>query len=280
MSAKVPMGDHSLIVSDSVSARHRRRLRGAAWPLFVLSICALRCGAAAPRTALPRRVAHGMGGIDGNVQTNSLEAFLASYAKGCRLFETDLWVTSDHKLVAFHGPSDPRSAPTFSHDEFMSRRVLGRYTPLDSDGIARLMDEKRDWKLVTDTKTELKETLEILCRSLEKRKVSCPDRVIPQIYGSSSDRQAVEKMSFPEVIFTIYRTSFGEAEIARVARSDRRIVAVTMPPARATPSLVAALGRAGVRCYVHTVNGPEAIRSVFDRGIWGVYTDSNCAEVP
>ena len=249
---------------------------------MVLSVAPLACGPAAPRAELPRRIAHAMGGIDGNVNTNSLEAFLANYAKGCRFFETDLWMTSDRKLVAFHGPDGFDSGVrTLSHGDFMKQKVLGRYTPLDSDGIATLLEDKRDWKLVTDTKTDLREALEILCASLEKKKISCRDRVVPQIYGSSRDRQAVEKMGFREVIFTIYRTHLGEAEIVRVARSNNRIVAVTMPPARATPGMIEALSRSGIRCYVHTVNGSGAIGKLSERGIWGVYTDWNCgAEGP
>ena len=218
-----------------------------------------------------------MGGIEGQADTNSLEAFQLNYAKGCRSFEVDLWITTDHKLVGFHGPagSDPDSLK-ISHAGFMSQKVLGRYTPLDSDAIARLMEEKRDWKLVTDTKGTLPSSLTILCASLEKRNVPCRDRVIPQIYGSSEDRDAVEALGFREVIFTIYRTHLDDPDIARLARSDRRIVAVTMPPARATPWLVGELSASGVRCYVHTVNDSEAIRKVFERRIWGVYTDWGC----
>ena len=43
-----------------------------------------------------------MGGIDGIQYSNSLEAFQLNYSKGFRLFEVDLMLTLDEKVVAFH----------------------------------------------------------------------------------------------------------------------------------------------------------------------------------
>jgi glycerophosphoryl diester phosphodiesterase len=238
----------------------------------------LSCSRASPRADLPRRVAHALGGIGNSTNTNSLEAWQANYARGCRLFEVDLRITSDGKLVAFHGPNNPVLDQTFSHLDFLEQRVEGKYTPLDADRIAALLEEKRDWTLVTDTKGDLERSLKILCASLENRGLHCRDRVIPQIYEPAADLEIVEAIGFPRTIFTLYRSRLEDSEIVRTARSNRRIVAVTMPPARATREMVASLSAAGVLSYVHTVNGLEAIRRVFDRQIWGVYTDWNCGD--
>jgi glycerophosphoryl diester phosphodiesterase len=220
-----------------------------------------------------------MGEIDGRTHTNSLEAWRANYARGCRLFETDLWMASDGKLVAFHGGmEDAFGLPGgFTHDEFMQRKILGQYTPLDSAKIAELLAEKSDWKVVTDTKNEFGAGLEDLCAALEARGVSCTERVIPQIYRPETDLPIVERLGFRNVIFTIYLLRLEDREIVKVARSHPSIVAVTMPPARATDEVIRRLSDAGIRIYVHTVNGP-AIAHQLERGVWGVYTDSACGE--
>ena len=45
-------------------------------------------------------IAHAGGAIDGITYTNSLEALDLSYSKGCKLFELDLVLTSDDKIIA------------------------------------------------------------------------------------------------------------------------------------------------------------------------------------
>ena len=160
----------------------------------------------------------------------------------------------------------------------MGTRIFGKYRPLDSEGIAQLLREKPDWKVVTDTKSDLQSCLEILCRSLARRDVSCVDRVIPQIYRPETDLAAVRKLGFRQVIFTIYLGRLEDRRSCASARSDPRIVAVTMPAPRAK-EVVSSLSEAGIRCYVHTVNGSR-IQAQFDRGVWGVYTDSGCGGSP
>lgn len=246
--------------------------------LIAFAIAAPACGPRPPRAALPRYVAHAMGEVDGHTYTNSLEAWRANYAKGCRLFETDLWITWDRKLVAFHdgmeSSFDLRRG--FSHDEFMRTRIFRKFRPFDADGIARLLEEKRDWKVVTDTKSDLRSSLQMLCWSVARRGVSCTDRVIPQIYRPETDLPIVERLGFRQVIFTIYLVRLEDHQIVKIAREHPQIVAVTMPPPRANDAMVRALSDVGVRVYVHTVNG-ERIGKELARGIWGVYTDSGCA---
>lgn len=247
--------------------------------LIAFAIAATGCRPRPPRAALPRFIAHAMGEVDGQKYTNSVDAWSANYGKGCRLFEIDLWITSDRQVVAFHDGLESRfGLPRgFSHDEFMGTRIFGQYRPLDSDGIARLLSEKRDWKVVTDTKSDLGLSLEILCRSLARRGVPCTSRVIPQIYRET-DLPIVERLGFRQVIFTIYLGRLEDREIVKIARAHPQIVAVTMPPPRANEAMVKALRNVGVRVYVHTVNG-AAMSLQFRRGIWGVYTDDGCGSV-
>jgi glycerophosphoryl diester phosphodiesterase len=165
----------------------------------------------------------------------------------------------------------------FSHPQFMRSRILDRYTPLDADGLAGILSERRDWKIVTDTKSDLGASLETLCEVLKRNGLACADRVIPQIYDPEADLETVERLGFRQVIFTIYLLRLEDREIVKIARANPHIVAVTMPPARANERMVRSLSKSGVHVYVHTVNGP-AIEGRFRDGIWGVYTDSGCRE--
>src|SRR5699024_12597487 len=51
-------------------------------------------------------IAHALGDIDDETNTNTIEAFEESYKNGHRLFEVDISITSDTKLVARHDWED------------------------------------------------------------------------------------------------------------------------------------------------------------------------------
>jgi phosphoglycerol transferase len=107
-------------------------------------------------TDTDRFIAHAGGAIDGSRYTNSLEALDNSYRAGFRLFELDISKTADHQLVASHdwehwkrisgyqGPIPP------TLEQFRSRNLKGRYTPLDMDGINDWFQQHPDAILVTD----------------------------------------------------------------------------------------------------------------------------------
>jgi hypothetical protein len=89
-------------------------------------------------------IAHAGGAIDGINYTNSLEAMDLSYSKGCRLFELDLVLTTDGKIVAQHDP------PGITEEEFMSRLIKGKYTPMNMEAINCWFSNHPDAILVTD----------------------------------------------------------------------------------------------------------------------------------
>ncbi|MDR2084441.1 MAG: hypothetical protein LBP67_05550 [Bacteroidales bacterium] len=103
-------------------------------------------------------IAHAGGAIDGYLYTNSLEAMNLSYEKGCRLFELDLLLTSDNKLVAAHTWSDFKNFTGYpeindtplTEEEFMSRKIYGKYTPMNMDMINKWFKTHNDAILITD----------------------------------------------------------------------------------------------------------------------------------
>jgi len=89
-------------------------------------------------------IAHAGGAIDGINYTNCLEALNLSYSKGCKLFELDLSLTTDGKIVASHG------APGITEAEFMDRLIAGKYTPLNMEAINDWFRNHPDAILITD----------------------------------------------------------------------------------------------------------------------------------
>ena len=75
---------------------------------------------------------------------NCLEGFQAMYAQGVRVFEADLRMTSDQKVVLRHDWRKgwqrgirETSIPTL--EEFLNAPILGKYTPLSFQDLLLLM---------------------------------------------------------------------------------------------------------------------------------------------
>lgn len=234
-------------------------------------------------------VAHAMGGIHDYTYTNSLDAFVANYEQGTRMFEADLLLTSDQKLVARHEWTANMSkllgqqavlpaakqGTVLNYEEVMGSPILEIYSPLDIEKIINLMVIYPDAYIVTDTK-ELEPELvtkqfQLIVEAAEKRNPALLDRIVPQIYSREMLDVVNRVHVFPEMIFTLYQTHDSDEVVIDFAKQTG--VDITMPAARATKSFVRKLRNAGARVYVHTVNDEKEITELSRMGVDGFYTD-------
>ena len=106
--------------------------------------CDCSCNPNCPKDPWEYFIAHAGGAIDGINYTNCREALDFSYSKGCKLFELDLVLTTDGKIVAQH------DAPGITEAEFMARPIEGKYTPMNMESIILWFRNHPDAILVTD----------------------------------------------------------------------------------------------------------------------------------
>lgn len=234
-------------------------------------------------------IAHAMGGINNHTYTNTQDAFVANYEQGTRVFETDLLLTTDDKLVARHewtgnmsrllGQSDvlpaARQGVVLSYEEVMESPILTLYSPLDIDKIMDLLVAYPDAYIVTDTK-ELEPELvtrqfEHIIEAANRKDPMLLSRIVPQIYSRDMLDVVKKVYDFPEVIFTLYQSYDSDEQVIDFARETG--VEITMPVTRATKSFVRKLKQAGARIYVHTVNDEDEITKLSRMGVDGFYTD-------
>lgn len=106
-------------------------------------------------------VAHALGGINEFAYTNSKEALENSYNNGFRIFEADVKLTSDKKLVCVHGWSKKdyeerlgiqynKEKAIMDYDIFMSLKIQGKYTPLSFKDLAKFIEEHQDMYVMID----------------------------------------------------------------------------------------------------------------------------------
>jgi glycerophosphoryl diester phosphodiesterase len=239
-------------------------------------------------------VAHAMGGIDGYVYTNSLEAFQASYAKGFRVFEADFLELRDGTIFVAHdgmeahyGLDVPFGKATL--DDLQGHFVYGRYTPLTGMDALALLRTYRDVYLILDTKYD---EVDIVRRML----LAEPDpqvarRLLPHI-ADQAELDAIRRYyPLQHYVLALYRTQWAgryddPEALAFVKRNGapavmmwyrerdpaKTLVQNSEEGRRYTAQFAAALRDAGAVVYVHSLHDEAAMKPYADSGI-GVYSD-------
>lgn len=237
-----------------------------------------------------RMVAHAMGGIEGLTYTNSYDAFKANYEKGFRVFEVDLLLSSEGKLVARHewgesftqqlGQQDKlaadRQGAVLTHAEFKAAKIQGVYEPLDWTDVLELMERYPDVYIVTDTKQSTSgEIQRIFTQIVDEARAKNPElleRIVPQIYNRAMWEPVERIYPFNSVIFTLYQTHETDEEVVAFAK-DKELAAITMSDIRANAGLIRELNRVGIPSYIHTINDSETMTKFKKMGAYGFYTD-------
>lgn len=238
--------------------------------------------------ASTRTIAHGMGETAGTATLNCLEGFLENYAKGVRVFEVDLRLTSDGKVILRHdwrggwqeGVSES-SIPT--REEFLAKPILGKYTPLSFQDLLLLLDQYPDVAVVTDSKFTDSDVAVVqfgaMMADARELGLSCVfDRIIVQFYNQNMHSALTNAFHYPHYIYTLYNEGFGGTEAAFRELADYcsryGVEGITMWDTWWKPAYAPIAQEYGIRVYVHTVNDPAAAGDLLASGVSAVYTDS------
>lgn len=232
-------------------------------------------------------VVHGMGAVDGVPILNCKEGFLAQYARGARVFEVDLRLTSDMEVVLRHdwrakwqdGISEV-SIPTLR--EFKARPILGKYTPMSFRDLLELMMEYPDICIITDTKFTDPEIVTVqFQRMLEiAQEMKCTylfDRMAIQVYTQLMYKVVSNLWDFPWYIYTLYAEGFARTDYAFREKAEfckeNGILGMTMWDYWWSPSYGPIAKELGLMTFAHTVNDQEKAEQLLRDGIDAVYTD-------
>lgn len=211
-------------------------------------------------------IAHAMGSVGGRRETNSMDAFLASYAAGQRIFEVDLQLTSDGVLVARHDWDqisyynlEQTFADVMDHETFMNTPICYFYTPVDIDGLLELLIAYPDAYLVTDSKntdeTTVRSQLKAIAQAVERTgSSSLWDRIIVQIYHEEMLDWVREETPVTNFIFTLYQIANPDYAAIGAFCQNNGIRVVTMEYSRLSGENSRILHSYGCLIYLHTVN--------------------------
>ena len=236
-----------------------------------------------------RIVAHALGSIEGYRATNSLEAMAINYTEyNTKLFEVDLILTSDDRLVARHDwlaylydllgqtSNKGKSSVPLSYEEFMNLYSFGKYEPLDIETLILILQSHKDIYLITDTKYKESENItkqfRILVDTVKKIDSSILDRLVVQIYNRQMYDLVTEIYPFKNIIYAVYANSDSQKEIINFC-NEKEIYFVAIPTEKFNSEFIQKLNQNGIKAYIHTVNTEEEKETLKNIGVWGIYSD-------
>ena len=234
-------------------------------------------------------IAHALGGIGDKTYLNSRESFLASYQMGCRLFEVDLTKTSDGVWVCRHswnqplGQWDGDKKQVLSSEEFLSRPLYGKYTPMTLEDLLILLKDYPDAFVMLDSKQysvrNYQRTIEDYADYLEIAQNAGVSEVagqlIPEIYNQVMFSGTALLYEFPAYIYSLWQ-EYSLEEIQDIASfcEERGILAATVSREYWSQEIQDIFDEKGIRVYIYTVNDPEEASYYREEGAAGVCSDS------
>lgn len=212
---------------------------------------------------------------------NTLAAFKHAVALGYDYLETDVHVTTDGVLLAFHDAvldrvTDQQGAIADLTFEEVRHAMVGGREQVPT--LAQLFDEFPVARFNIDIKSS--GAVPVLAEFLEQRRAW--DRVLVGSFSPSRLRE------FRRLTGGRVPLSAGPVEVAlfrflpsgRLADrlTRRRVAALQVPHRRgrwviATRGLVRRAHAAGKHVHVWTIDDPEEMRLLLDRGVDGIFTD-------
>ena len=235
-----------------------------------------------------KTIAHALGGIGDKTYLNSKESFLAGYQMGCRLFEVDLVKTSDNVWVCRHswyqslGQWEGDEKKVLSSEEFLSRPIYGKYTPITFENLLVLLSDYPDAFVMLDSKQyslrNYQKTVEDYADYIELAEAAgVPDvmrQVIPEIYNQAMFAGTALLYDFPGYIYSLWQEySIKElTEIAAFCR-EKNIQAATVYYKYWSEDVQKIFDKKGIRLYIYTVNDLKEAQYYMQEGAAGVCSD-------
>ncbi|WMI81061.1 phosphatidylinositol-specific phospholipase C/glycerophosphodiester phosphodiesterase family protein [Anaerotignum sp. MB30-C6] len=233
-------------------------------------------------------IAHALGEVDGKIETNSKEAFLASWGNGFRALEIDFTYTSDGVLVARHDfeedgtyyrlEQDATEPLVMDKDTYQNSKIIYEQTPITAVDVLGLMAQYPDVYLITDTKETDKETVQKQFGDLKKiaeamEQPQILERIVPQIYHEEMYDWVQEIYPFQEWIYTLYLNNAPDYTQIADFCVTKGIGTVTIHKDRVTQEVVDTLHGKGIIVYAHTINRYKQFEELLAMGVDGIYTD-------
>lgn len=241
-----------------------------------------------------RLIYHACGGIKDLRYTNSREALELTLSKGNTLVEVDFLFTEDGHLVCVHrwldmlpqwkykelkkqykGKEDQIPETAYTLDQFLNKKVKGKFTGLTAADIISYMKENPELYIIVDTKEDNLTAVIGVLLELCDYQPDLADRFVIQLYDRGQKEKILELYPFDNqnFLFTCYKFDpLRVDEILEICDTEQ-IGIVTVPYGSWEQETIDRFLQEQIVLFEHTVNDAEMVTLSIQKGIFGFYTD-------
>jgi len=227
--------------------------------------------------------------VDGITLTNSYNALEYNYARGVRVFETDISFTSDDVPVLRHDwDSDLGQGEAFgwsdegfavSEEVFVSTPIYQKYTPMTLLDLFEFMNKHKDMYIVFDTKLSadysVSEQYEIISNLAKENNLEeVLSRVVVQLYYYSMYEEVEKVFPISNALLTMYVIGEQPYEEVYDFLHSHNLNVLTVPNYFDKEALCNYFSPKGIAVYTHTYNDCNEVIYELRNGVDGFYTDS------
>jgi glycerophosphoryl diester phosphodiesterase len=230
-------------------------------------------------------MAHALGGLDGKIYHNTMNAFEAARKQNYQYFEVDLAMTSDRHLVLCHGWSEAQCKITgmeyseelkdASYEQIMTKTVHGN-SMIDAKDFYEILKKYPQYRFEIDfhsiNEKEMKSRMELFLQDM-KTDQEVLDRVLIQSYSKPMYEGATKLYPFKYHQYLVGKNTDKVDEIIDYAL-DNGICALALRMNLAKPAIVQKIKKAGLYTLAYTVNQDlDVAHKLLESGVDTLCTD-------
>lgn len=259
---------------------------------IILCICSVLCSCTenADNTDLDLKITpaeqigvilHAGGELEDKKLLNCQEAFYVYYEMGYRLFEYDLKLSSDGKLIATHSWEHLENGyDGISYQDFTALKLDGDYTPANEEWLIEILIQYPDIKLIIDAKmaTTLLDA-KVIKRVNELQtiyNIDLSERIIPEIFSIEMWEAIKEEVSFNNYLFSRYKEYYPVDTVVSSFPTDK-FIGIALPYTGLDEYYkrnIAYFQELGYKIFMFGINSREDVLGALEIGADTVYIDN------
>lgn len=230
--------------------------------------------------------AHALGGINGQIYTNSSESMDQSISNGFSFLETDVRLTSDGKIVCTHewskktyqntGLTFNPASPAMSYATFMGTKIDGSYTPIDPSVIASFMLAHPNLYFEIDmhslSRRTAEETTTQLCKEFNYN-ADLLNRLLIQVSSKDMFYGVTDIYHFRYYQFILSRSDISDIDDILAFCRSNKFVSVAAAPSLLTHDMLGKFNINGLCVLAYTVDNKAIAQHLLNSGADTVCTN-------
>lgn len=231
-------------------------------------------------------MAHAHGGFEGNIYNNTIEALEHSIENGFEFIETDVILTSDNELVAFHAWDEASYGHTgmefnqdeliMNFDDFMNAKVQGKYNTVNTGQVIEYLKKNPNLYLDLDIKASDAKSARIIAKKIVElcdNDSTVLDRILIQFISEEAYYAIDEVYNFKYYQYFAFKRNVRMIDDVIEFCKDNGIGSIIINYNYLTDSLISKIKSNGLFIVTYTVDDAKIAKDVLSKGVDVVCTN-------